>query len=232
MEEERVRGLAEASAREAAEAERQVREQQARLTAERVARERAEEEARREAERRAHEVAARLEALRRAAMEAARFEAEARVKAEERERERRLAVEVEHARAVAESRPRGVVWGLSAGLVVAAVAAGLHFGVVVPKNEAALRSATAQGVEKDAAVAGLSSRVDAAEEHARSLDADLTAARAEIARLQGLLAARPPTPGPRGGPGGPTHGPPRGSDPRLDGFTTCPPGSKDPMCLR
>jgi len=235
MEEERVRMAAEAEARDRESREQARRAIEAREQAERLAVERAEAEARQEVERRAREEAARLAAIQRAATEAARVEAEARVRAEERERERerdRLhAAMVEQARAAVGRQRTGATWGAVSAIVTACVAAALYLGVLSPRAEASLRAATADRAARDAAITDLRTKVESSEGAIASLQGDLAASRAEVARLQGLLDARPAGLRPsRGGPS-PAGTRPVHTDPALDGFTSCPPGSKDPLCV-
>ncbi len=216
MEEERVRTAAEAEARE---------------EAQRLALQRAEDEARLEVERRAREEAARHAAIQRAATEAARIEAEAKVRAQERERERLHAVEVERARAAADTQRSGPAWGAVSALVMGCLATALYLGVLSPHAEATLRAANAETAAREATITELRTRMAATDATVTSLQGDVASAQAEVGRLRGLLDARPaagptPHPGPHGpiGPAVPHTAPP------IDGFTTCPPGSKDPLC--
>ncbi|HEY8041857.1 MAG TPA: hypothetical protein VIF15_18765 [Polyangiaceae bacterium] len=233
MEEERVRTLEEESARERAMRERSEREAEQRARSEREAHARAEEEARREVERRAREEAARIEAIHRAAVEAARAAAEARVHADERERARRHELELEQARVSA--RPggaKGAAMAAAFGAVVAAgVAMALHFGVVAPREQARAAQASAEIASRDVTLTELRARADATEARVRSLEDDLAAARTANGELRADLAAATRTPPPRSGGWHGQAGPPRNDVPHLDGFTTCPPGSKDPLCL-
>ena len=114
---------------------------------------------------------------------------------------------------------------------MACFAAALYLGVLCPRAEANLRAASAQTAAKEATISDLRTKVESTEAAVASLQGDLAGARAEVVRLQGLLdarpvAARPPRPGPSPVGTRPTH-----ADPTLDGFSTCPPGSKDPLCV-
>jgi colicin import membrane protein len=232
MEEERVRLGAEAAERERAAHDRERVEAEERSRAEQEATARAEAEARREVERRAREEAARIEAIHRASLEGARVEAEARARAEERERERRHEVELERARAAGRGGARGAAVAAVFGAVVAAgVALAVHYGVVAPKERGRAAEASAEIASRDVAIGDVRSHAEATEARLRALEGDLAAARAENDRLRAdLEAARHP-----GGRTVPSHGPvvpPQPHPgPRLDGFTVCPPGSKDPLCL-
>jgi len=231
MEEERVRAHAEAEARERESRDRAERDARERARCEEQARAQAETEARREVERRAREEAARLEAARQAALGAARAEVDARARAQERERERLHELEVARARAL-ERRSGGA--RVAATLVGAAVAAGvalaLHYGVVVPGEEAAAARSAGELAARDVAIADLRARLDASEARASALDDELAAARADAARPPRSLDdpdARLPHRRGAHAPASPAHR----TDDKLDGFTSCPPGSQDPLCL-
>jgi len=235
MEEDRVRTTAEAEAQLCEASERARREQEARALAERQARERAEEESLREVERRAREEAARIEAIHRAAVEAARVAAEIKAQAEERERARLYEIEVERARASRSNASRGTAMAGVLGAVLAAgVAAALHFALFAPRAQATLHVVSEQLASRDVVIVDLRTRADAAGAQLLSLHNSLAAAQASNAKLQSDLDDLRRNPGHRP-PGPPVHpgpGPgPHAGDPRLDGFTTCPPGSKDPLCL-
>jgi colicin import membrane protein len=233
MEEERVRALAvagECVRREAAEREQAEREEAART--------------REEDERRAREEAARIEGLRFGAIEAARMEAELKASAQARALERSHELEVEHARALVRNREldleharaadrrarttRSVlVGGLSALLV--AVAAALYLGVLAPRQRARDAEAAAQIASRDESIADLKTRAGAAEARALTLEGDLRGALKELERLRSIEA-------PHGADSHPLRGSPgrsstQRSGPVLDGFTTCPQGSQDPLCM-
>ena len=232
MEEERVRAQALESdrAREARERARHEAQDRARL--EREQRERIEAEARREVEHRAAEEAARIEAIHWASIEGARAYAEAKARADERERMRMHELEIERARALA---PRGGVRSLAVsalfGMAVSAgIAMAVHFGVVGPRDRARVAEARRQVASRDVEIEELRSHAGAADVRVRALADELSASQSENARLRSALdAVRHP------GPAAPTgHGPgvgPRHDMPGLDGFTSCPPGSQDPLCL-
>lgn len=234
MEEERVRAVSEAARCEQAAREHAQREAEERARRESEARERAEADARREIERRAHEEAARIDAIRRAAADAARFEAEARVKLEARDRELRHALELERIG----SSARGGSWHRSAGasllgaVVAAGIALALHLGVILPQERARASAAGDELASRDVAVADLRARAASAEARAKSLEEDVAAAGKENERLRADLDAARHASGPltttRRAPMAP-HGT---EGPRLDGFTACAPGSKDPLCLQ
>ncbi len=233
MEEERVRALADAGRREHAARERALRDEEERERIERRAREQAGDEARRGVERRAREEAARIEAIHRATMEAAHLEAQARTRAEERELGRRHELELERARvASGGTKVRVTVVAALFGAVVAAgVAMAVQLGVVAPREHARATQAESAIASREVAIADLRAHANATEAQVRALQDDLAAARAEddrlhtdldVARRLGTLRA----PAPR------WTGPATRADPKLDGFTSCPAGSKDPMCLR
>ena len=233
MEEERIRALADAERREHAMRESARREEVEGERIERRAREQAEDEARRDVERRAREEAARIEAIRRATMDAAHLEAQARTRAEQRELERRHELELERARgATGGTKARMTVLAALFGAVVAAgMAMAVHFGVVAPREHARAIQAESAIASREVAIADLRSHTNATDAQVRALQDDLAAARTEedrlrtdldVVRRQGTLRA----PAPR------RTGPATRADPKLDGFTSCPPGSKDPMCLR
>ena len=232
MEEERVRSAAEAEARERELHEQQAREVEARQEAERLAVQRAEDETRREVERRAREEAARYAAIQRAATEAARIQAEATVRAQERERERLHAVEVEQARAVAGKPRSGPAWGAVSAVVMACLTTALYLGVLSPRAEARERAANAETAAREATITELRTKMAATDATVTSLQSDVAAGQAEVTRLRGLLDARPPAgPTSHPGPHGPTGPSVLHTAPPIDGFTTCPPGSKDPLCI-
>jgi colicin import membrane protein len=233
MEEERVRSLAEVAQREQRMRERARQQEQELERVERLAQERAEEQALREVERRAREEAARIEAVHRAKAEAARLEVEAKARADAREAERRHELEVERARlASGGAKARGTLLAALFGAVVAAgVATAVHYGVVAPREHARATEAETAIASRDVAVADLRSHAGAMDARVVALEEELAGVRGENDRLRAELdaARRPPA----------THGPaprwngviPRVDGPKLDGFTSCPPGSKDPMCL-
>jgi len=232
MEEERVRGQAraESAAREAARRAAHEAETRAREAAE--AEERAREAARREIERRAREEAAKVQAIRDAAAEAARAEAFARVQAEERQKDRQHALEIAQAQANARGA-RGTV--ALAGCLGAVLAAGLgmalYSGVAAPSARAAVADARSETASRDQMIDQLRVRVSAGEARERGLQEDIAALRDENMRLRADLdAARSRVPSGRA----PTRGTPqpRQPDRSLDGFTTCAPGVRDPMCIR
>jgi hypothetical protein len=108
----------------------------------------------------------------------------------------------------------------------------LHVAVAVP-HERASTAAAAEGIaSRDVAIADLREREAAAEARAKGFEGDLAATRDENTRLRAdLEAAHHPS----GSNPAPTHhgpGPGHTEGPRLDGFTRCAPGSKDPLCLQ
>jgi hypothetical protein len=233
MEEERVRTAA-ATAEQSRQAEEWARREKAeRLRTDREARERAETEALREVEQRAREEAARIEAIHRAAVETARVQAQAKAQAEARDVERRHEIELERARATARgSGGRATLVGAAFGAIVAAgVAMAVHYGVVAPRTRARESEERAQRASIEAAMDDARSRASAAEARAQSLDEDLASTRAAMQRLREELDATRRLAPVHVGSQHPQGTVPRGNAPRLDGFATCPPGSKDPMCL-
>jgi colicin import membrane protein len=234
MEEERVRTLADGAQRERAMREGARRDEEERQRGERRAREQAEDDSRREVERRAREEAACIEAIHRATAEAARLEVEAKARAEARELDRRHELELERARvASGGSKARGTVWAAVFGAVIAAgVAMAVHYGVVAPREHARATEAEAAMATREVAITDLRTHAEATDARVRTLEDELTAARGENERLRADLDATRKQ--------APSHGPaprwsgvaPRVDSPKLDGFTSCPPGSKDPMCLR
>ncbi|HEY1697109.1 MAG TPA: hypothetical protein VGG39_33345 [Polyangiaceae bacterium] len=236
MEEERVRGVADAERRARLARQRADEEVRARARRDEDARQLAAAEALREVERRAREEAARIESIHRGATEAARVEADAKTRLEARESERRHERELERIRATSRGGgTRATIAAAAFGAVVACGAAlALHLGVAVP-HERASAAAAADGIaSRDVAIADLREREAAAEVRAKSFEDDLAAARDENVRLHADLdaARRPSGPGPlpttRHGPGTAHHA----DGPRLDGFTQCAAGSKDPLCLQ
>ena len=233
MEEERVRAAADAAHRDRILKERAAREAEERERREREARDRAEALALAEVERRAREEAARIEAIHRATVETARTEAEAKARAAARELERRHELELERAHATsAGARTRGVVLSAVFGVVVAGgVAVALHYGVVVPNERVRATEADGAMASRDVVIADLRAREQTSEARLHVLEEDAITARAENERLRSELeVARRSSP---------LHVAPRSSTavlpnvpPPLNGFATCPPGSKDPMCLR
>jgi hypothetical protein len=116
--------------------------------------------------------------------------------------------------------------------VTTAVALALYLGIATPREHAASARAAADVASRDQTIADLRARADAIDARARALEADLASARAAATSLQSQLDEANRRVAQRGGraPLGPA--PARSGGPRLDGFTTCPPGSKDPLCLR
>jgi hypothetical protein len=231
MEEQRTQAAAEAEARA-----REVLERAARYAHEQAAearkdREREEAEARRAIERAAREEAAHIDAMRRAAVEAARIATEAQARAVEIERQRVHDLEVKRARGSARSADAktATLSGLFGAAVAAGITMGLYFGVVGPRAEAGQRDAMGEVASRDATIGELRARADAAEARLEALTTDLAAVRDENARLHGQIdiAPRPPVPHVGHVPGVPPR-----ADHTLDGLTTCPPGSKDPLCAR
>jgi hypothetical protein len=234
MEEERVRGVAQAEQRARLARQRADEEVRARARRDEEARERGAAETLREIERRAREEAARIESIHRAATEAARVGADARARLEARESERRHELELERIRASArEGGPRATVTAAALGVIVAVGGAlALHLGMTVPRERASALSGADAIASRDATILDLRGREATAEARAKGFEEDLSAARDENVRLRtDLDAARHPS-GPAPGPA--HHGPgPRHADgQRLDGFTQCAPGSKDPLCLQ
>jgi colicin import membrane protein len=238
MEDERVRAEAEASrleneAREAARLEEEARQREEIATLER------EEAARvREAERSEREAAARVEAIHRAALEVARVEAEARVRADVQERERARELRklelasAEQGKQAKAARGTALV-SLSSAIAVACVAAGLYAAVIVPAERSRAARSAAELASRDALVEDARQEVRKAEEQTRSVAGDLVAARDENARLQAALdaAKRRATPSHPANiaPSHPTTT--RARETWSDGFTSCPPDSKDPLCV-
>jgi colicin import membrane protein len=233
MEEERVRALADAAQREHLLRDRARREQEERERLGRLARERAEEDSRREVERRAREEAARIEAIHRATTEAARLEVEARARAEARELERRHELDLERARLTSGgAKSRGTALAVLFGALIAAgVAMAAHYGVVAPRERSRATEADATIASRDVSIAELRAHADSTDARVRTLEDEVTAARAESDRLRADLEAARRQPGVRAPAPRWNGGPPRADAPRLDGFTSCAPGSKDPMCL-
>jgi hypothetical protein len=235
MEEDRVRELAEA-ARELREREEARRSRAHReCLAEEQAREQAEAREREERLRRVREEEARIEAVHRAAVEAARIETEARIRAQEREGQRSHELELERARAHARGmRLRAMVQGALVGFVVTAAATAATYRVVVDPRERALSDEARSQIEsRDAALREVRANAGVMERTLHTLEENLAALRGDRDRLQfelddarRLLSHR------SGAFHGPAAGPPSPGDrTKLDGFTSCPPGSKDPMCL-
>ena len=234
MEGERVRSQAQAAALEREARERALHESRERVRLETEGRERREAEARREIEQRAREEAARIEAIRRAGVEMARVAAEAQARADERERERRHELEVERARALARGGgPRGALAAAVFGAVVSAgVAMALHFGVVAPRERATASEARAELASRDVAIEDLRAQAAATDARVHGLEDSLAAARGDNDALHAELeAARRPPATTGSSRGGAVRGVPRPDAPRLDGFTRCSPGSRDPLCL-
>jgi len=235
MEEERVRE--EAAERER---ERQARQQAERGALERIRREaearhRAQAEAEREQVLRLREEQVRIEALQRAAMEEARRASDAKARADERERERQHELNVERASAAARGmRLRSGTLGAVLGVLVGAsgaMAAGL--GVVTSREQAHRERAETEIASREDAIRELRSGADATQGRLRSLEESLATLRGDNQRLQEELddarrhvAHRAP------GHATLVPGASHAADPKLDGFTTCPPGSKDPLCIR
>jgi colicin import membrane protein len=234
MEEDRVRTLADAAQREHVLRERARREDEERTHVERRAQERAEDEARREVERRAREEAARIEAIHRATTEAARLEVEAKTRAEARELERRHELELERARVASAGagKARGtLVAALFGAAVAAGVAMATHYGVVAPREHTRATEDEAAIASRDVAIANVRAHAEAMDARVRALEDEAAAARGENDRLRAELYAAHRQPAPLNPtPRGPGVAPRLGV-PKLDGFTSCPPGSKDPMCL-
>jgi membrane protein involved in colicin uptake len=233
MEEERVRSQAQAEALEREARDRALREAQERVRVETEARERVDAEARREVERRSREEAARIEAIHRASVEAARATAEAQARADEQERRRRHELELERTRALSQGRGlRGVVAAALFGAVVSAgIAVAVQLGVVAPRDRARAVEATAAIASRDSTIEQLRSSAAAADARIRSLADDLAAARGDNDRLRaGVELSRRPSPTAGSG-RAPVGVAPRPDTPRLNGFTSCPPGSQDPLCL-
>jgi colicin import membrane protein len=236
MEDDRAREQAEAAERRRAlEHEKRLRSQR-----EQLAREQAEaqerEELGRRAQERAREEEARLQAIHNAAVEAARIESEARIRARERERERNHEVEVERARGQARRvRLQTGLQGFVVGLFVTLAASGaIYVGAVAPRDKSQVDALRARVDSTEAALRASGAKEEAAEQGLRALQAEGASLRNDRDRLQSelddarrLLSHRSNTV--RGGPTG-TRSP--GDHPKLDGFTTCPPGSKDPLCLQ
>jgi hypothetical protein len=232
MEEERVRGLAAAAERERAAHECAERAAEERHRQEQVVRERAEARARHEVEQRAREEAARIEAIHRTAAEAARVEAQARAALEARELERRHELALEHSRLVARERVVGrpLLAALFGAMLATACVMVVHYAVAAPRER--LRAATAESklAGRDDAIADLHRQHDDDESRLRDLETALGSARADSDALKLELAALRRT-APRSTlPSGAGQQPHPGA-PRLDGFTVCAPGSKDPLCL-
>jgi colicin import membrane protein len=234
MEEERVRALADAAQRESVLQERARRDEEEQARAARRVQEQTEAQARLEIERRAREDAARIEAIHRATTEAARVEAQARAQAEARELERRHELELEHARVAAGgAKARGTVLAALFGAVITAgVATAAHYGVVAPREHARATEADSALASRDVAIADLHGRAEATDARVRTLEDELAALRGENERLRADLEAEHRAPAQHGPSPRWTGVAPRADTPRLDGFTTCAPGSKDPMCLR
>jgi colicin import membrane protein len=231
MEEERVRAQARAESAAQEAARRAAHEAEVRLREAAEAEECAREEARRSIERQAREEAARVQAIRDAAAEAARAEAFARVQAEERRKERQHAIEMTQVQATARgSRRTAALAGCLGAVLAAGVGMAVHFGVAAPSARAAIAEARSETASRDQTVDQLRIRASASEARERALQVDIAALREENTRLRAdldALRSRVPsgrTPG-RGTPQ------PRRPDRTLDGFTTCPPGVNDPMCL-
>jgi hypothetical protein len=231
MEEQRVRALHDAAQRERAIEERARHDAEELARGERAAREDAEAEARREGERQVREEAARIEAIHRGATETARIAAEAKAQREARELERRHELELARERAeVGRSRAREtIVAGLVGAIVAAGVGMAMHYGIALPRERVRATAGDAAIASRDGTIADLRSLAAAADARTRSMEADLASVRGDNDQLRAERDAAPrvPTahvPAPRVAP--------RAETPKLDGFTTCPPGSKDPMCMR
>jgi colicin import membrane protein len=233
MEEERVRtqARAESAARETARRAAEEAETRAREAAE--AEQRAREEARREIERQAREEAARVQAIREAAAEAARAEAFARVQAQEREKDRLHAIEVARVQASARGpRAAAALSGCLGALLAAGIGMVVYFGVAAPAARAALAGARSEVASRDQTIDQLRLRAGASEASERALQVDIAALRDENTRiradLDGLRSRVQGAHPSRHGVPAPTKRPDR----TLDGFTPCPPGVNDPMCVR
>jgi hypothetical protein len=234
MEAERVRALADAAERERALSRHRQREAEERVRAEHEAREHAETERRRAVEQRAREEAARIEAIHRAAVEAARVEAEAKARSDAREIERRHELELERERVASSGTPgrASAAMTLFGGVVAGGIAMAAHFGVVAPREHARATEADAAIASREVAIADLRRQGESTDARLRSLEGDLQTIRAENDELRRELQAASRTTGPRNAPPRRTGAPSRAEPPALNGFTTCAPGSKDPMCVR
>jgi hypothetical protein len=232
MEEERVRGLAEAEERERATRIRATREAEERARREALERENAEMEARAEVARRAREEAARLEAIRLAALEGARIEAEAKLAREAREQEVRAALARERNPASAPDRGTGRMFlAVAFGATVAAgVAVAAYLGVAVPRDQARAATLGAELASRDVTVSELRRQADELRARVQSLDEELAVERAEEGRLRSEIAGLHRAPGGHA-PAARFTAPARDDSRKLDGFTACPPGSQDPLCL-
>jgi len=232
MEEERVRAQAraESAAQEAARRAAHEAEMRAREAAE--AEERALEGTRREVERRAREEAARVQAIRDAAAEAARVEAFARAQPEERQKDRQHAIEMAQVQASARgSRRTAALAGCLGAVLAAGIGMAAYFGVAAPSARAAIAEAHSETASRDQTIDQLRVRASASEASERALQVDIAALRDENTRLRADLdALRSRAPAGRTPARGTPHA--RRPDPTLDGFTTCPPGVNDPMCVR
>jgi hypothetical protein len=182
------------------------------------------------------EEAARDEAVVRAAAEAARVEAEARARADARELERRHEMQLELARRKrnAASRSRAREAGLAAlvgALIAGGAATAVHYGLVVPREQARATEDAAAIASRDTTLAEGQARAETTEARVRTLEDELAAAGVENAQLRkeadALRKATASDP-----PAQRWTGPARADIPTLNGFTSCAPGSKDPMCLR
>lgn len=232
MEEERVRGQARAEAAARAAARRAVEEAEARAREAAETEERAREETRREIERRAREEAARVQAIRDAAAEAARAEALARVQTEERERERQHDIEVARVRAsVRGSRRAAALASALATVLTAGIAMAAYFGIAAPASRMAIAQARAETASRDQTIDQLRARASAGEASERALQVELAGLRDENTRLRADLDATRSRVAPGHTPGHEVHGPANHPDHGLDGFTNCPPGVNDPMCV-
>jgi colicin import membrane protein len=235
MEEERVRSQAQAAAFEGEARERALREAHELVRLETETRERQEAEARRDVEQRAREEAARIEAIRLAGVEAARAAAEAQARADERERERRHELEVERSRAMGQGRGlRGTAGAAAFGVVVAAgVAMAIHFGLVAPRARAGAAEASAELASRDVAIQDLRAQAAATETRMHGLEGDVAAARGDGDKLRADLETARRACVPAAAPHPLASGPsaPHPATQRLDGFTSCPAGSRDPLCV-
>jgi len=236
MEEERVREQGADAQRERDARLKVEREVAERARREAEARERAEVEGQLEMARRAREEQARVDALQRAAVESARVAADARARAEERERERAHELEVERARVAAgterlRSRVLGAVVGVTLG---AGGATGACLVLFSGREQARMEASSAEVAVRDGTIRDLRATAEATQARLLAGDESLASMRAARDRLQGELddARRPTghrTASPRSTVAqGQTHA----AETRLDGFATCAPGSKDPMCAR
>jgi hypothetical protein len=121
--------------------------------------------------------------------------------------------------------------GLVGGIIAGAALISLYAAVARPRWKADIEARLQAESRDESTIQTLRMRAEESERHVQDLESDLASAQSEVARLRLQLDEANRKRGNTNVPRPPRRARIADTPPPLDGFTRCPPGSSDPMCL-